>query len=94
MLLKHLLDVGHEQLSEKMSYEELLAFNERAWDLSLSWDFFDWLRSITKLPLLVKGILRREDALKAVSIGLDGIIVHCLPGFLTQILGIGPASTG
>ncbi len=75
MLLKHLRDVGHEQLSDKMSYEELSAFNARAWDLSISWNFFDWLRSVTKLPLLVKGVLRKEDALRAVSIGLDGIIV-------------------
>ena len=75
MLLKHLRDIGHEQLSDQISYEDLLAFNDQAWDLSLSWDFFDWLRSITKLPLLVKGVLRKEDALRAVSIGLDGIIV-------------------
>ena len=75
MLVKHLRDVGFQHVSDTMSYEELLAFNAQAWDLSLSWDFFDWLRSITKLPLLIKGVLRREDAQKAVSIGLDGIIV-------------------
>ena len=75
MLLKHLRDVGHEQLNGKMSYEEILAFNSQAWDLSLSWEFFDWLRGITKLPLLIKGVLRKEDALKAVEIGLDGIVV-------------------
>ncbi|MCH7687898.1 MAG: alpha-hydroxy-acid oxidizing protein [Planctomycetes bacterium] len=75
MLVKHLRDVGFQHVSDTMSYQELLAFNAQAWDLSLSWDFFDWLRSITKLPLLIKGVLRREDAQKAVSIGLDGIIV-------------------
>ena len=75
MLLKHLQDIGHTQLTDEMSDRELQAFNRQAWDLSLSWDFFDWLRSITRLPLLVKGVLRKEDALKAVSIGLDGIIV-------------------
>ncbi|KAF3606803.1 hypothetical protein DY000_02050669 [Brassica cretica] len=31
--------------------------------------------SITKLPILVKGILTREDALKAVEAGVDGIVV-------------------
>ena len=74
MLLKHLLDVGFP-VSDKMSYEEIIAFNLRAWDQSFSWDFFGWLRSITKLPLIIKGVLREEDAKKAVSIGLDGIIV-------------------
>jgi isopentenyl diphosphate isomerase/L-lactate dehydrogenase-like FMN-dependent dehydrogenase len=33
------------------------------------------LRSITKLPLLIKGVLRGEDAKKAVALGLDGIVV-------------------
>ncbi|KAH9625260.1 hypothetical protein KSS87_022170 [Heliosperma pusillum] len=35
----------------------------------------DWLRSVTKLPILVKGILTHEDATKAVEMGVDGIIV-------------------
>jgi 4-hydroxymandelate oxidase len=75
MLVRHLRHVGFEQVTEEMSYQEVLDFNLRAWDLSLSWEFFDWLRSITTLPLLIKGVLRGEDAKKAVSIGLDGIIV-------------------
>lgn len=75
MLLKHLRDIGFEQLNDRMSYEEISEFNANAWDLSLSWEFFDWLRGITKLPILIKGVLRQEDAKKAVSIGLDGIVV-------------------
>ncbi|MGE5192035.1 MAG: alpha-hydroxy acid oxidase [Deltaproteobacteria bacterium] len=74
ILLKHLRDVGFE-VSERMSYEDLLAFNDQAWDLALSWKFFDWLRSITKLPLVIKGVLRAEDAKQAVAIGLEGIVV-------------------
>jgi isopentenyl diphosphate isomerase/L-lactate dehydrogenase-like FMN-dependent dehydrogenase len=75
MLVKHLQDVGFQQVTDAMSYEDVIAFNAQAWDLSLSWDFFGWLRSITKLPLLIKGVLRKEDAQKAVSLGLDGIVV-------------------
>ena len=75
MLVKHLRDIGFDQVSSKMSYQEAFAFNERAWDMSLSWEFFDWLRSVTKLPLVIKGVLRQEDAEKAVSLGLDGIVV-------------------
>ncbi len=74
VLRKHLSDIGFN-LSERMTYEQLLAFNDQAWDLTLSWNAFDWLRSITKLPLLVKGVLRADDAKKAVAIGLDGIVV-------------------
>lgn len=75
MLVKHLRDIGFSQITDKMSYDDIIKFNAEAWDLSLSWQFFDWLRSVTKLPLLIKGVLRPEDARKAVSIGLDGIIV-------------------
>ncbi|GDY08757.1 MAG: alpha-hydroxy-acid oxidizing protein [Planctomycetota bacterium] len=73
-LRKHLRDIGFD-LSEQMTYKQLLAFNDQAWDLTLSWNAFDWLRSITKLPLLVKGVLRADDAKKAVAIGLNGIVV-------------------
>lgn len=74
VLRKHLRDFGFE-VSDQMTYEQLLKFNDQAWDLSLSWEVFDWLRSITKLPLLLKGVLRADDAKKAVSLGLDGIVV-------------------
>jgi isopentenyl diphosphate isomerase/L-lactate dehydrogenase-like FMN-dependent dehydrogenase len=75
MLVKHLRDVGYNQVTNEMSNEEVQAFNAQAWEISLSWDFFDWLRSITKTPLLIKGVLRKDDAEKAVSLGIDGIVV-------------------
>jgi len=73
-LLKFLTDVGFA-VNGRMTYEELIAFKAQAWDLALSWDYFDWLRGVTKLPLIIKGVLRAEDAKQAVSLGLDGIIV-------------------
>jgi lactate 2-monooxygenase len=42
---------------------------------SLTWDDLAFLRKITKLPILLKGILHPEDAQKAVNAGIDGIIV-------------------
>ncbi|MEO6693290.1 MAG: alpha-hydroxy-acid oxidizing protein, partial [Saprospiraceae bacterium] len=42
---------------------------------NLNWEDIIWLRSKTKLPIILKGILRSDDALKAVDIGIDGIIV-------------------
>ncbi|MEO1996093.1 MAG: alpha-hydroxy acid oxidase [Planctomycetaceae bacterium] len=75
MLVKHLRDIGYEQVSNKMTDEQVAAFNAQAWDISLSWDVFGWLRGITKLPLLVKGVLRSQDAERAVAMGADGIAV-------------------
>src|SRR5581483_999632 len=42
---------------------------------SLSWKDLEWLRSLTSLPLLIKGVLTAEDALLAVEHGVNGIIV-------------------
>ncbi len=42
---------------------------------SLTWDLIPWLRSLTSLPILLKGILTAEDALLAVEQGVEGIVV-------------------
>jgi 4-hydroxymandelate oxidase len=44
-------------------------------DQTLTWETVSWLGSITKLPVLVKGVLTAEDALLAVEHGCAGIIV-------------------
>lgn len=44
-------------------------------DPSISWADIEWLRSEWDLPLLVKGILRPDDARQAVAAGADGVIV-------------------
>ncbi|KAJ3086313.1 hypothetical protein HK102_013300 [Quaeritorhiza haematococci] len=44
-------------------------------DPSLSWDDLTWFRSITKLPIIIKGIQCGEDAVLAARAGVDGIIV-------------------
>jgi isopentenyl diphosphate isomerase/L-lactate dehydrogenase-like FMN-dependent dehydrogenase len=75
MLVKHLRDIGFSGVTEHMSYADVLAFNEQAWDQLLSWEIFEWLRKITKLPLVIKGVLRSDDAQKAIALGLDAIIV-------------------
>lgn len=41
----------------------------------ITWDDVDWLRSITSLPVLLKGILTAEDALLALEHGVAGILV-------------------
>jgi len=44
-------------------------------DAALTWKDVDWLRSITKLPVLIKGIVRGDDAARAVDHGAAGVIV-------------------
>ena len=44
-------------------------------DASLTWRDVEWLRSRTRLPVLIKGIVRGDDAARAVEHGAAGIIV-------------------
>ena len=44
-------------------------------DDTLTWESVDWLRSITRLPIIVKGILAPADAELAIAHGASGIVV-------------------
>ncbi|WP_433009867.1 alpha-hydroxy acid oxidase [Kribbella sp. CA-294648] len=51
------------------------AHTASAFEPAVSWRDLEWLKQRTGLPLLVKGILDPRDALRAVEIGADGIVV-------------------
>lgn len=53
----------------------LFAYVAHQFDPSLTWSDIDWLRSITKLPVAVKGILRGDDARLGVEHGASAIVV-------------------
>ncbi|MDP3250767.1 MAG: alpha-hydroxy acid oxidase [Hydrogenophaga sp.] len=40
-----------------------------------TWDDVSWLRSVTRLPVLLKGVLHAEDAKLAIEHGISGLIV-------------------
>lgn len=47
----------------------------RAMDRGLVWDSLTWLRGMWRGPLLLKGVLHRDDAARALRHGVDGLIV-------------------
>jgi 4-hydroxymandelate oxidase len=47
----------------------------RLLDDSLTWQSFDWLKTVTSLPVLIKGVLTAEDAALVLAHGADGLIV-------------------
>src|ERR1700744_3529785 len=68
----------------------------------LTWDDLPWLRSLTSLPLIFKGICHPDDARRALDAGADGIYVSnhggrqangglpaldCLPGVVEAAAG-------
>lgn len=44
-------------------------------DASFSWRDLEWLRGVSSLPLVLKGVLRPDDASAAVERGADAIVV-------------------
>lgn len=48
-----------------------------AWDhdARLTWADLEWLRRISNLPLVVKGIMHPEDAIRAADCGVEAIVV-------------------
>mmetsp|Transcript_7079 Transcript_7079/g.21593 ORF Transcript_7079/g.21593 Transcript_7079/m.21593 type:complete len:400 (+) Transcript_7079:276-1475(+) len=44
-------------------------------DVELRWSDIEWVKSITPLPLIVKGLLHASDAICAAEAGADGIIL-------------------
>jgi 4-hydroxymandelate oxidase len=45
------------------------------WDANLTWNDVDWLRSISPLPVIIKGVLAPDDAKLAVEHGAAAVIV-------------------
>ena len=69
--VKNLLPEGSQELPDRTAGPGLASLL----DLALAWKDIEWLAGITKLPVLVKGILRSDDALLAVKHGASGVIV-------------------
>jgi lactate 2-monooxygenase len=64
-----------KNLFSKQPLEAVRLFSNIYSNPALSWDKLSWLRGQTKLPLLIKGVLRPDDALQAKASGADGIII-------------------
>jgi (S)-2-hydroxy-acid oxidase len=52
-----------------------LVYSLKLFDPSIIWKDVEWLKSITSLPIVLKGILTREDALLALKYGVSAILV-------------------
>jgi 4-hydroxymandelate oxidase len=62
-------------IPETVGESGLLVYFAQQLDASLTWKDLEWLQSITKLPIVVKGILRPDDARRAVEHGAKAVIV-------------------
>jgi L-lactate dehydrogenase (cytochrome) len=44
-------------------------------DGTVRWEDLDWIRELWDRPILLKGVMRPEEAIRAADAGLDGVIV-------------------
>ncbi|MGD9980630.1 MAG: alpha-hydroxy-acid oxidizing protein [Hyphomonadaceae bacterium] len=63
------------QPPEENKLAAAVQFTQMFSDPSLDWKRIAKIRSWTKLPVVLKGIMRADDAAKAVSEGYDGVMV-------------------
>ncbi len=63
----------HHQGAGKGS--SLAAYIHSQWDPGLTWKDVEWLQSITSLPIVVKGVMRADDAIASFDHGAKAVIV-------------------
>lgn len=66
---------AREQPGQTPGASGLAVYATALLDTSLTWEALDWLRSVTSLPIVVKGVVTAEDASLAVEHGAQGIVV-------------------
>jgi 4-hydroxymandelate oxidase len=75
LVAQNLMPAGYERIAEAPSGSGLAAYAALLLDASLSWKDLEWLCAATRLPVLVKGLLRGDDALRALEHGAAGVVV-------------------
>jgi 4-hydroxymandelate oxidase len=73
--VKNLWPAGWPGIAKGVTDFGLVPYITSLFDSALTWKDLEWLAGITKLPILVKGILRSDDALRAIEYGASGLIV-------------------
>ncbi len=75
LTIKNLFPYGMEKFPKKLVSSGLMDYLNAFYDQSLTWKDIEWLRSITKLPVIIKGIVRADDACLAWQHGASAVIV-------------------
>ncbi|NEO55467.1 MAG: alpha-hydroxy-acid oxidizing protein [Okeania sp. SIO3B5] len=75
MELANLTSMANLEIPQSEDESGLFAYFANQLDPALTWGDIDWLQSLSSLPVVVKGILRGDDAIRAVEHGAKGIIV-------------------
>jgi 4-hydroxymandelate oxidase len=75
LFVENMTAAGHGDVGLRDGESGLAAYVAEKLDPSLGWKDIAWLRSITRLPVLVKGLVRPDDARRAIDAGASGVVV-------------------
>jgi 4-hydroxymandelate oxidase len=75
MELANFMGLEGWKMPQQAGESSLFAYFAQQLDPSLTWADLEWLQSLSPLPLVVKGILRGDDAIRAVERGAQAVIV-------------------
>nr|AVP27296.1 peroxisomal glycolate oxidase [Cyanophora paradoxa] len=75
LTMGNFLDLVQAEMPTDQKDSGLAAYVASLIDPTLNWKDVEWLKTITNLPIVVKGVLTAEDALMAVKHGCAGIVV-------------------
>jgi isopentenyl diphosphate isomerase/L-lactate dehydrogenase-like FMN-dependent dehydrogenase len=72
---KNFLQAGHADINLNSTGSSVKNYTDELFDKSFTWHDLEWLKSLTKLPIILKGIMHEEDAEMAATLGVAAIIV-------------------
>ena len=75
LTLANLVSDGDSNLPTDTGRSGLFSYFQDQIDPGLTWQDIEWLRSITTLPIVIKGIQRADDAQLAVEHGAQAIVI-------------------
>ena len=73
--VENLVAEGYGEIKEAPGGSGLAAYIAANVNPGLTWKDLAWLGNLTKLPLVVKGLVRADDAVRAVECGARGIMI-------------------
>jgi 4-hydroxymandelate oxidase len=73
--IENLVAEGFGKVAGAPTDSGLAAYFASLLDPSLTWADIEWLRSVTRLPIVIKGLVRPDDARRAVDAGAAAVVV-------------------
>ncbi|MEH2315472.1 alpha-hydroxy acid oxidase [Nostoc sp.] len=73
--LANLATISGLDISQEKGESGLFTYFAQQLNPAVTWHDLEWLQSLSPLPLVIKGILRGDDAVRAVEYGAKAIVV-------------------